>query len=140
MCYHHIITGFAQIASPLNELTSKNTKFNWTPACQQIFYTIKQALFSAPILLYPDFKLPFHLYVDASQTSIGLTLRQLVDGKETVIAYAGHDFNPAERNYSATERQDLAVIDGVWQFQPYLQNTTFTVHTDHNALKWLMIL
>lgn len=56
------------------------------------------------------------------------------------IAYAGRDFNPAERNYSATEREALTVIDGIKRFQSYLQNTKFTIHTDHNALKWLMSL
>ena len=138
--YRRFIKGFAAIASPLNKLTSKNVKFSWTPACQQSFDTLKQALVSAPILAYPDFRLPFHLYVDASQIGIGLTLGQIVDGKEVAIAYAGQDLNPAERNYSATEREALAVIDGIKRFQSYLQDTKFTIHTDHNALKWLMSL
>lgn len=73
-------------------------------------------------MAYSDFRLPFHLYVDASQTGIGLTLGQIVGGKEVVIAYAGRDFNPAERNYNATEREALAVIDGIKRFQSYLQN------------------
>jgi hypothetical protein len=30
------------------------------------------------------------------------------------------------------------VIDGIKKFQPYLHGHKFTVHTDHNALKWLM--
>lgn len=47
------------------------------------------------------------------RTGIGLTLGQIIDNKETVIAYAGRDFNPAERNCSATERESLAVIDGI---------------------------
>lgn len=121
-------------------MTSKNVKFSWTPDCQQAFDTLRQALVSAPILSCPDFRLPFHLYVDASQTGIGLALGQVVDGRETVIAYAGRDFNPAERNYSATEREALAVIDGIKRFQSYLQKTKFIIHTDHNALKWLMSL
>lgn len=138
--YRRFIKGFAKIASPLNLLTSKNVKFSWTPACQESFDMLKQALVSAPILAYPDFRLPFHLYVDASQTGIGLTLGQIVNGKEVAIAYAGRDLNPAERNYSATEREALAVFDGIKRFQSYLQNAKFTIHTDHNALKWLMSL
>ena len=73
---------------------------------------------TAPILAYPDFTLPFHLYTDASQTGIGITLSQIVDGREIVIAYAGRDLNQAERNYSATEREALAVIDAVKRFHP----------------------
>lgn len=89
---------------------------------------------------YPDFTQPFHLFVDASQTGIGLTLGQLIDGKETVIAYAGRDFNSAKQNYSATGTEALAVIDGIKCFQPYLYGRKFYVHTDHSALKWLMSL
>ena len=136
--YRRFIKDFAQIASPLNKLTSKNAKFHWTADCQRAFDTLKRALVSAPVLSYPDFSLPFHLYVDASQTGIGLTLGQIVEGKEVVIAYAGRDFNQAERNYSATEREALAVIDGIKRFQSYLYGRRFYIHTDHSALKWLM--
>ena len=138
--YRRFVKGFALIASPLNKLTSKNVKFSWSPECQTAFETLKKALISAPILSYPDFHLPSHLFVDASQTGIGLTLGQIVDGVERVIAYAGRDLNPAERNYSATEPEALAVIDGIKRFQPYLQGQKFTIYTDHNALRWLMSL
>ena len=113
-------------------------KFQWDESCQVAFDKLKRALTSAPILAYPDFQLPFHLYVDASQDGIGLTLGQIIKGKEVLIAYAGRDLNKAERNYSATEREALAVIDGIKRFQPYLSGKKFTVHTDHHALKWLM--
>lgn len=136
--YRRFVKGFAQIASPLNKLTSKHIKFEWTDQCQEAFEILKKALVSAPILAYPDFTQPFHLFVDASQTGIGLTLGQVIDGKESVVAYAGRDFNTAERNYSATEREALAVIDGIKRFQSYLYGRKFYVHTDHSALKWLM--
>ena len=58
---------------------------------------------------------------------------------EKVIAYTGRDLNPAERNYSATEREALAVIDGIKR-QSYLQGQKFTIHTAHHALCWLMSL
>ena len=136
--YRRFIKGFAKIASPLNRLTSKNIKFSWSDDCQQAFKTLKQRLVSAPVLAYPDFNLPFHLYVDASQDGIGLTFGQIVDNKEVAIAYAGCNLNKAERNYSASEREALAVIDCVQKFQPYLHSKKFIIHSDHNALKWLM--
>lgn len=67
-----------------------------------------------------------------------MTLGQNIDKKETVVAYAGRDFNAAERNYSATEREALAVIDGIKRFQSYLYGQKFYVHTDHSTLKLLM--
>ena len=46
--------------------------------------------------------------------------------------------SPAERNYSATEREMLGVVDGVKHFQAYLYGRKFSALTDHNAVSWLM--
>ena len=95
-------------------------------------------LTEAPILAYPDFNLPFILATDASNDAIGMVLGQKQNGREVVISYAGRKLNPAERNYSVTEREALAVVDGVRHFQTYLYGRQFTVLTDHNAVRWLM--
>ena len=78
------------------------------------------------------------MYTDASNEGIGVTLGQIQDGREVAIAYAGRDFNAAERNYSTTEREALAVIFGIKKFEPYLYGRKFVLHTDHHSLKWLM--
>ena len=75
--------------------------------------TLKTALTEAPILAYPDFTLRFDLYVDASDEGIGMVLGQRQEGKERVMGYAGRILNPAERNYSVTEREGLAVVEGI---------------------------
>lgn len=136
--YRRFIKGFASIAAPLNNLLRKNVRFKWDTNCQQSFDALKQALVTAPILAFPDFTRPFDLYVDASLDGIGMTLGQTQNGKEVAIAYAGRDLTPAERNYSATEREALAVVAGIKKFQSYLYGRHFNVYTDHNALKWLM--
>ena len=137
--YRRFINNFAQIAYPLNQLTKKSIKFVWASECQEAFDKLKRALTSAPILTYPDFTKEFHLFVDASSTGIGMALAQIsVDGLEKVIAYNGRNFTQAETNYSTTERECLALIEGIKRFQPYLHGRKFTVHTDHNALRWIM--
>lgn len=136
--YRRFVKGFAQIASPLTNLTRKQVQFHWSDDCQSAFDKLKRALISAPILAYPDFAKSFQLYVDASADGIGMALGQYQNETEVVIAYAGRDLSRAERNYSATEREALAVIEGIKRFQPYLYGRKFTVYTDHNALRWLM--
>ncbi len=55
-----------------------------------------------------------------------------------MIAAASWTLSRAEKNYSATEREALAVVWSVKHFRPYLYGHHFTITTDHSALKWLM--
>lgn len=87
---------------------------------------------------YPDFMQPFLLSTDASNDALGMVLGQKQNGHKVVIVYGGSKFNPAERNYSVTEREALAVVTGIKQFQHYLHRCEFTVLPDHNAACWLM--
>ena len=43
---------------------------------------------------------------------------------------------PAERNYSPTEREALALKEGLIKFQPYIGGETILEVTDHAALTW----
>ena len=72
------------------------------------------------------------------QTALGYILGQIVDGKEVVLAYGGRELTVTEKRYSTTEREALAVVDGIKRYQPYLSGKRFFVHTDHGSLSWLM--
>ncbi|MBW0542563.1 hypothetical protein O181_082278 [Austropuccinia psidii MF-1] len=72
-CRQHI-TDFASIARPLYELCYKDTVFEMTVDRVKAFEFLRQALTTAPLLLMPDFKLPFKLYIDASGDGFGAEL------------------------------------------------------------------
>ena len=63
---------------------------------------------------------------------------QDIDDKEHVVVYGGHELSLAETRYSTTEREALAVLDGINCYQPYLTGRKFYAHTDHGSLSWLM--
>jgi transposase InsO family protein len=135
--YHKFIKGFALMARPLYALTRKGQPFEWTQAAQAAFVQLKEALLSAPCLYAPDFKLPFTLHTDASGDGISGVLSQVVTGEEHPVAFISRQLNKAERNYSASEWECLAVVWAVGQFEPYLLDAPFTIVTDHSALQWL---
>lgn len=110
--YRRFIDNFASVAEPLHNLTKKGHRWNWGGAEQQAFDALKQALTSAPVLAYPDFTAPFTLQTDASSFGLGAVLTQIQGGQERVIAYASRTLNSAERNYTVTEKECLAVV---WQ-------------------------
>ena len=55
---------------------------------------------------------------------------------ERVIAYWSRILKPAEKNYSPTEREALALKEGLIKFQPYIERETILAVTDHAALQW----
>ena len=68
---------------------------------------------------------------------IVVTLSQIQEGKEKVIAYASKKLNKQQQRYSVTRRELLAVVTFVDQFRHYLLGREFTVRTDHSSLRWL---
>ena len=55
---------------------------------------------------------------------------------ERVIAYWSRSLKAAERNYSPTEREAMALKDGLIKFQPYIEGERIIAVTDHAALIW----
>ena len=102
---------------------------------------LRKALISAPILQLPDPNRPFSVDTDACNHQVGAALFQENDeGVRHPIGFWSRSLLPAEKNYSASERECLAVIWAVQILRPYLEGRHFTVYTDHSALRWMFHL
>ena len=142
--YRRFVKGYAHIVSPSNNLlkSEKKGKFkkgDWTSSCQEAFEKLKTALISP--LGFPDMNKEFALSTDGSGSSIGYVLGQINDdGKEHVIAYGVRALSQAERKWSTTDLECLAVIEGIKSYRHYLTHKRFTVYSDHKALSCLLEL
>jgi len=137
--YRRFIENYARLAMPLTELLKKEEEYLWTEIRQQAFEELKRRLVTAPILAPPDWSKSFHVTLDASGWCVGAILWQLDDeGRERPIYYASRQMNPAEKNYTTTEREALAVIYACKKFRHYLLGYKVIFHTDHDSLKYLV--
>ncbi|GJS61367.1 reverse transcriptase domain-containing protein [Tanacetum coccineum] len=102
------------------------------------FQTLKKKLTEAPILVVPDWNLPFELMCDASDFAIGAVLGQRKMKHFQPIHYASKTMTEAQIHYTTTEKEMLAVVYAFEKFRPYLVLSKSIVYTDHSALKYLM--
>ncbi|GJY49031.1 reverse transcriptase domain-containing protein [Tanacetum coccineum] len=71
--YRRFIKDFSKISRLMTHLLEKNTMFIFSDDCIQAFQTLKKKLTKAPILIAPDWDLPFELMYDASDFAIVYT-------------------------------------------------------------------
>ena len=75
--YRQHLEGFAAQAKCLYEICSNDSCFEMTHERVKAFNAIREHLTNSPLLLMPDFKKTFKLYVDASMDGLGAALHQL---------------------------------------------------------------
>ncbi|GKA48968.1 reverse transcriptase domain-containing protein [Tanacetum coccineum] len=74
--YRRFIQDFSKISRPMTHLLEKDTPFFFSKECIEAFNTLKKKLTEAPILVAPDWDLPFEIMCDASDFAVGAVLGQ----------------------------------------------------------------
>ena len=107
----------------------------WNEKCDKAFIELKEVFTRVLILIRPDWTKPFILQTDASAFGLGFVLSQIDGtGEEHPLAFTSKKVLQSEINYSAIEREALAIVQGVKHVRTYLQGSKFTIETDHNPL------
>ncbi|GJV36086.1 reverse transcriptase domain-containing protein [Tanacetum coccineum] len=118
--YRRFIQDFSKIARPMTHLLEKETLFFFSKECIESFNTLKRKLTEAPILIAPDWDLPFELMCDASDFAIGAVLGQQKNKHFQPIHYASKTMTEAQAHYTTTEKELLAVVYAFEKFRSYL--------------------
>ncbi|MBW0475513.1 hypothetical protein O181_015228 [Austropuccinia psidii MF-1] len=105
------------------------------------FETLRQALTTAPLLLMPEFKLPFKLYIDASGDGLGAALHQvqILNDKpvEGTICFISRQIKPTEARYGESQMECLCLVWALEKLNSFLAGCVFEVITDFTAVKSL---
>nr|GFA61868.1 reverse transcriptase domain-containing protein [Tanacetum cinerariifolium] len=108
--YYRFIKDFSKIARPMTRLLEKDTPFIFSKECVEAFQTLKRKLTEAPILIAPDWDMPFELMCYASDFAIGAVLGQRQDKHFRPIYYSSKTMTEAKSNYTTTKEKMLAVV------------------------------
>ncbi|GJS94211.1 reverse transcriptase domain-containing protein [Tanacetum coccineum] len=108
--YRRFIQDFSKIARPMTHLLEKETPFIFSKECIEAFETLKMKLTQAPILVAPNWDLPFEIMCDASDFAVGEVLGKRKTKHFQPIHYAGKTMTKAQARYTTTEKELLAVV------------------------------
>ncbi|MBW0492129.1 hypothetical protein O181_031844 [Austropuccinia psidii MF-1] len=142
--YHRShINFFSHITSSLYKLFSKDVVFEITKERSDAYERIKHEITNAPVLILPDFELPFKLSIDAAcSQGLGAALhqRQIVYGepREGVICYISRQLKDSEARYGATQTECLCLVWALEKLHYFLEGAVFEVYTGCTALKSLL--
>ncbi|MBW0531692.1 hypothetical protein O181_071407 [Austropuccinia psidii MF-1] len=108
----------------------------------QEYEKIKYALTNAPLLLIPEWKIPFKLYIDACGEGLGAALHQvqIVNDKpyEGPIFFISRQIKPTEARYGASQMECLCLNWALQKLDYYLDGSVSEVITDFNEVKLLL--
>ncbi|MBW0539908.1 hypothetical protein O181_079623, partial [Austropuccinia psidii MF-1] len=112
--YRKNLKDFAILAKSLYRICDQQTVFEMTQERIQASGKIKYALTNAPLLLMPDWKLPFKLYLDECGEGLGAALHQvqIVNDKpyEGPICFISRQIKPIEDRYGASQTECLFLV------------------------------
>ncbi|MBW0577737.1 hypothetical protein O181_117452 [Austropuccinia psidii MF-1] len=140
--YTKQIKYFASIPRPLYKLCDKDTVFEMIVDRVKAFESLRESLTTAPLILMPDFKFPFKLYIDASGDGLGAGLHQvrIINDKpvEGPICFISRKIKPTEARYGASPIEFLCLVWALEKLNYFSEGGVFEVITDFTAVKSLL--
>ncbi|MBW0559611.1 hypothetical protein O181_099326 [Austropuccinia psidii MF-1] len=106
------------------------------------FESLRQAFTTAPLLLMPDFELPFKIYIYESGDGLSAALHQvqIINYKpvEGSICLTSRQIKPTEAGYGASQMECLCLFWALEKLNYYLEGCVFEVITDFTGVKSLL--
>ena len=136
--YRKFIKGLAKIAKPLTLLTRQQVKFEWTPVHHTTFLHLKEAIFQAPILHYPNPDKNYIVYTNGLDDACRTQLSQEHDGMEFPIAFLSDTFTETQRKWSTTEQEVYGIYHAITKWNYYLQGADIIAKNDQKSLAWFL--
>lgn len=128
--YRRFVRGYGEISRPLTKLLKKGA-FVWSDEATVAFEKLKTAMITTPVLVLPDYTIPFILETDASALGVRVVLMQ--QGRP--VTFMSKGLSPKNQGLSTYENEILSIILATQKCYAYLKGHHFVIKTDHQSLK-----
>lgn len=137
--YRRHVNCFSDVAAPLNEILKKRNVFQWSTKEDHSFEQLKQVKVTAVQLKYPNPKVRYKVYCDASDLGIGGVLVQADEetGEDRPICFVSRKLKHEEMRYPTVEKECLAFMFLLARLRRYLLDKEFDAYTDSTSVHYL---
>ena len=149
--FAHLMDKYALIAGPLSAVTSPDHPWRsyklsgeLPREASEAWYKLRNIIASKPVIAFPDFSLPFQIFVDACvgkphndppiRGGVGAILTQVQKGVTRAIGYFSRQFRDSESRYNAYNAELCGLVAALDHFMTYTKNSQVTAFTDHMPL------
>jgi hypothetical protein len=137
--YRRFVPAAARIIQPLTRALrgglKGSTPLVWSPGMADSFNAARLALSSSAVLVHPAPGAEISMVTDASASHIGAAIQQRRPGQAwQPLGFFSAQLDKAQVNYSAFDRELLAVVLAIRHFRYMLEGRSFVVFTDHKLL------
>ena len=138
--FRTFVRNHSPTVKPLHALIDnyeRTKKIKWTSEAITAFNEVKQQISLGTTMHFMNDFDPIFLHTDASDYGIGGFLFQIVQGKETAIAFHSKSFSKAQLRWSVPQKEAFGIFDTIKQFRQLLESRDFTLRTDHRNLLFI---
>ncbi len=142
--YRWFVPVAMKILRPLTDSVRGSPKakaaVEWTPPMEAAFDAARTALGAAALLAHPQQDQELAVMVDASADHVGAALQQWRSAAADwqPVAFFSKKLEPAQKRYSAFDRELFACVAGIRHFHYILKGCPFTIYTDHKPLTFAL--
>ena len=138
--YRKFIHSYSDMSALLTPSTSVSAPkvVVWTAEMGRAFEMLKVSLSNHVILTIPSISDTFTLHTDASGFGIGACLHVIRNDQELPVAFYSRQLQGAEKGYSITELETLAIVASLKYFEYYVYGISLSIYTDHKACTALL--
>lgn len=137
--YRTFQRNYSFLTAQFNHILESKCKWVWGDREKNTFQQIKNKFIKSVILRHPNWNQAFYINTDASDINVAAILYQYNEkGEEKVVCFASRALISAEKGYTTTEKELLAVVFACKKFRSYIiGHFKVIVRSDHRSLSFL---